>query len=161
MNESTAPILSRSEIASRVATERSNGSKIILANGCFDIIHAGHIRYLAGAKQLGGFVVVGLNSDAQVKSLKGNGRPFVSERERAEIVAALRFVDAVTIFEEPTVNELIDAIRPDIHAKGTDYTVDTVPERDRVLAYGGRVAIVGDPKDHSSTDLIKAVRDGA
>lgn len=161
MNESTAPILSRSEIAGRVATERSKGSKIILANGCFDIIHAGHIRYLAGAKQLGGFVVVGLNSDSQVRSLKGNGRPFVSERERAEIVAALRFVDAVTIFEEPTVNELIDAIRPDIHAKGTDYTVDTVPERERVLAYGGRVAIVGDPKDHSSTDLIKAVRDGA
>ncbi|MBA3353973.1 MAG: adenylyltransferase/cytidyltransferase family protein [Blastocatellia bacterium] len=161
MNESTAPILSRSEIASRVETERTNGSKIILANGCFDIIHAGHIRYLAGAKQLGGFVVVGLNSDSQVRSLKGNGRPFVSERERAEIVAALRFVDAVTIFEEPTVNELIDAIRPDIHAKGTDYTVDTVPERERVLSYGGRVAIVGDPKDHSSTDLIKAVRDGA
>lgn len=160
MNESTAPILSRSEIATRVATERRNGSKIILANGCFDIIHAGHVRYLAGAKQLGGFVVVGINSDSQVRSLKGNGRPFVSERERAEIVAALRFVDAVTIFEEPTVDELIDAIRPDIHAKGTDYTVDTVPERERVLAYGGLVAIVGDPKDHSSTDLIKAVRDG-
>lgn len=160
MNESTAPILSRSEIAARAATERRNGSKIILANGCFDIIHAGHVRYLAGAKQLGGFVVVGINSDSQVRSLKGNGRPFVSERERAEIVAALRFVDAVTIFEEPTVDELIDAIRPDIHAKGTDYTVDTVPERERVLAYGGLVAIVGDPKDHSSTDLIKAVRDG-
>ncbi len=161
MNESAAPILSRAEIRARVASEREAGAKIILANGCFDIIHAGHIRYLLGAKQLEGFLVVGLNSDVQVRRLKGNGRPFVSECERAEIVSAIRFVDAVTIFDEPTVNELIDAIRPDIHAKGTDYTVDTVPERERVLAYGGRVAIVGDPKDHSSTDLIQAVRDGS
>jgi D-glycero-beta-D-manno-heptose 1-phosphate adenylyltransferase len=155
----SAPILSRSEIVARVSDERSSGSKIILANGCFDIIHAGHVRYLAGAKKLGGFLVVGLNSDSQVSNLKGNGRPFISERERAEIIASLRFVDAVTIFGEPTVDELIEAIRPDIHAKGTDYTTDTVPERDRVLSYGGRVAIVGDPKDHSSTDLIQAVRD--
>ena len=155
---SRAPILSRSEIVKRVAAERSRGSKIVLANGCFDIVHAGHIRYLAGAKELGGFLVVGLNSDAQVKDLKGNGRPFIEERERAEIISAMRFVDAVTIFEEPTVNELIDAIKPDIHAKGTDYTTDTVPERDRVRSYGGQVAIVGDPKDHSSTDLIESVR---
>ncbi len=161
MKQWTAAILSRAEVTARVSAERGDGAKIILANGCFDIIHAGHIRYLAGAKMLGGFLVVGLNSDAQVKSLKGNGRPFVSERERAEIVAAIRFVDVVTIFDEPTVNELIDAIRPDVHAKGTDYTVDTVPERESVLAYGGRIEIVGDPKDHSSTDLIKAVREVA
>jgi rfaE bifunctional protein nucleotidyltransferase chain/domain len=154
----SAPILTRSEVVARVSDERSGGTKIILANGCFDIIHAGHIRYLAGAKELGGFLVVGLNSDKQVGMLKGDGRPYINERERAEIIASLRFVDVVTIFEEPTVNELIDAIRPDIHAKGTDYTTETVPERDRVRSYGGRVAIVGDPKDHSSTDLIKAVR---
>lgn len=154
----SAPILTRSEVVARVNEERSRGSKIILANGCFDIIHAGHIRYLAGAKELGGFLIVGLNSDAQVGVLKGDGRPYINERERAEIISSLRFVDAVTIFEEPTVNELIDAIRPDIHAKGTDYTTETVPERERVRGYGGRVAIVGDAKDHSSTDLIKAVR---
>lgn len=156
-SSSAAPILSRSEIASRVQAERSSGATIILANGCFDLIHAGHIRYLQGAKDLGGFLVVGINSDDQVRKLKGNGRPYISETERAEIIASFRFVDAVTIFEEPTVNELIDAIRPDIHAKGTDYTTETVPERDRVLSYGGRVAIVGDPKDHSSTDLIKLI----
>lgn len=154
----SAPILTRSEVIACANEERSRGSKIILANGCFDIIHAGHIRYLAGAKELGGFLIVGLNSDAQVGMLKGDGRPYINERERAEIISSLRFVDAVTIFEEPTVNELIDAIRPDIHAKGTDYTTETVPERERVRGYGGRVAIVGDPKDHSSTDLIKAVR---
>lgn len=158
MSELSAPVLSRADLVARVAGERSAGAKIILANGCFDMIHAGHIRYLQGAKNLGGFLVVGLNSDAQVRDLKGNGRPFIDERERAEIIAALRCVDAVTIFNEATVNELIDAIRPDLHAKGTDYTVDTVPERERVLSYGGRVVIVGDPKDHSSSDLIRAVR---
>ena len=158
MSELSAPVLSRADLVARVAGERSAGAKIILANGCFDMIHAGHIRYLQGAKNLGGFLVVGLNSDAQVRDLKGNGRPFIDERERAEIIAALRCVDAVTIFNEATVNELIDATRPDLHAKGTDYTVDTVPERERVLSYGGRVVIVGDPKDHSSSDLIRAVR---
>lgn len=159
MSDSSAPVLSRTDLIVHLEKERSAGATIILANGCFDIIHAGHIRYLKGAKQLGGYLVVGLNSDTQVRALKGNGRPFINERERAEILASFRCVDAVTIFDEPTVNELIDAIRPDIHAKGTDYTVDTVPERERVLSYGGRVAIVGDPKDHSSTGLINAVRD--
>lgn len=152
-----APILSRTELVSRVESERAGGAEIILANGCFDLIHAGHMRYLAGAKELGGFLVVGINADRQVQGLKGNGRPYISEGERAEIIASLRFVDVVTIFDEPTVDELIDAIRPDIHAKGTDYTTETVPERDRVLSYGGRIAIVGDPKDHSSTDLIKLI----
>lgn len=157
MNPLAAPVLSRSELISRVAAERSAGCTIILTNGCFDLIHAGHIRYLNGAKELGGFLVVGLNSDRQVRHLKGSGRPFISETERAEIVASLRCVDAVTIFDEPTVDQLIDDIRPDVHAKGTDYTVDTVPERERVRGYGGRVAIVGDPKDHSSTNLIKTI----
>lgn len=155
---STAPILSRSGIVDLVNEVRSRGENIILANGCFDLIHAGHVRYLSGAKELGGFLVVGLNSDSQVTVLKGNGRPYINQSERAEIIASLRFVDAVTVFDEPTVNELIDAIRPDVHAKGTDYTTETVPERERVRAYGGVVAIVGDPKDHSSTDLITSVR---
>lgn len=157
-NTDAAPILSRSEIIALVRVERDAGKTIVLTNGCFDLLHAGHIRYLSGARSLGEFLVVGINSDEQVAKLKGDGRPFISAPERAEIVAALRFVDAVTIFDEPTVDDLIDAIRPDIHAKGTDYTTDTVPERERVLSYGGRVAIVGDPKDHSSTDLIATVR---
>ena len=157
MNQLSAPVLSRNHLISRVHAERSAGATIILTNGCFDLIHAGHIRYLAGAKELGGFLVVGINSDRQVRNLKGNGRPYISEAERAEIISSLRFVDAVTIFDEPTVDSLIDAIHPDIHAKGTDYTTETVPERERVLSYGGRIAIVGDPKDHSSTDLIKVI----
>lgn len=158
-NTEAAPILLRNEIVALTRVEREAGKTIVLANGCFDLLHAGHIRYLAGAKALGEFLVVGINSDLQVRNLKGDGRPFIPESERAEIVASLRFVDAVTIFEEPTVNELIDAVRPDVHAKGTDYTTETVPERERVRSYGGRVAIVGDPKDHSSTDLIATVRE--
>ena len=153
-----APIFSRAELVERVSELRAEGTSIILANGCFDIIHAGHVRYLTGAKEIGGFLVVGLNSDEQVRRLKGNDRPYISENERAEIIASFRPVDAVTIFDEPTVDELIDAIRPDFHAKGTDYTTETVPERERVLSYGGRVVIVGDTKDHSSTDLINSVR---
>ncbi len=155
---SSAPILNRDELVAVVAAKRSGGALITLANGCFDLIHAGHIRYLSGAKDLGGFLVVGINSDRQVRRLKGEGRPFIPEHERAEIISSLRFVDAVTIFDEPTVDALIDAIRPDVHAKGTDYSEDTVPEREQVRRYGGRVAIVGDPKDHSSTDLISMVR---
>lgn len=150
-------ILDRGRLVALTDAERRNGLKIILANGCFDLFHVGHIRYLEGAKALGGFLVVGINSDRQVKALKGEGRPFMPENERAEVIAALRSVDAVTIFDEPTVNELIDAIRPDFHAKGADYTTDTVPEREIVRAYGGQVAIVGDPKDHSSTELIGKV----
>jgi len=153
-----APVLSRDELVRRVTEERANNNKIILANGCFDLLHAGHVRYLAGAKALGGFLVVGVNSDSQVRILKGENRPYVSESERVEIVSAFRFVDALTVFDEPTVEQLIDAIRPDYHAKGTDYTADTVPEREIVRKYGGQVAIVGDPKDHSSTDLISSVK---
>jgi rfaE bifunctional protein nucleotidyltransferase chain/domain len=151
---SSAPVLDRDQLINKVANERANGAKIILANGCFDFFHVGHVRYLAGAKELGGVLVVGINSDEQVRKLKGDGRPFMPERERAEIVASITYVDIVTIFNEPTVEELIRAIRPDFHAKGTDYTTETVPERDIVRELGGQVAIVGDPKDHSSTEML-------
>lgn len=150
-------ILARHELIDRISAERQNGAKIVLANGCFDLFHVGHIRYLAGAKALGDILVVGINSDEQVRKLKGEKRPFMPENERAEIISALRFVDYVTIFPEPTVTELLRAIRPDFHAKGTDYTPQTVPEREIVKEFGGQVAIVGDPKNHSSTDLIKKV----
>jgi rfaE bifunctional protein nucleotidyltransferase chain/domain len=158
MNTFYAPVLNRDRLVEEVVSKRAEGQKIILANGCFDVIHAGHIRYLAGAKDLGGVLVVGINSDEQVRSLKGPGRPYIDQNERAEIISALRVVDLVTIFYEPTVEELILAIRPDFHAKGTDYTTDTVPEREIVRSYGGQVAIVGDPKDHSSTGLIANVK---
>lgn len=152
--ENFAPILSRNRLIARVAVERSKGKKIILANGCFDLFHVGHIRYLLGAKELGGSLIVGVNSDEQVRKLKGENRPFTNELERAEIISALRFVDCVTIFNEPSVEELIRAIKPDFHAKGTDYTTETVPEREIVREYGGQVKIVGDPKNHSSTEMI-------
>jgi rfaE bifunctional protein nucleotidyltransferase chain/domain len=154
---SFAPILERNRLVARVSIERRKGARIVLANGCFDLFHVGHIRYLAGAKSLGDILIVGINSDQQVRKLKGENRPFMPERERAEIVSAFKFVDLVTIFDEPTVTELIRAVRPDFHAKGTDYTTETVPEREIVKEYGGKVAIVGDPKDHSSTDLIQKV----
>jgi D-glycero-beta-D-manno-heptose 1-phosphate adenylyltransferase len=149
--------MSRDELIDEIAEVRREGVPVILANGCFDLFHVGHVRYLEGAKALGGFLVVGINSDRQVRDLKGEGRPYMPDHERAEIVAALRFVDAVTVFDEPTVENLILAIRPDFHAKGTDYTTETVPEREIVRSYGGTVAIVGDPKDHSSTSLIGRV----
>lgn len=152
-----APILGRNRLVARVAVERRRKKRIVLANGCFDLFHVGHIRYLAGAKELGDILIVGINSDEQVRKLKGSKRPFMPENERAEIVSSIRFVNFVTIFEEPTVEELIRAIRPDFHAKGTDYTTETVPEREIVKEYGGQVAIVGDPKDHSSTELIGKV----
>jgi rfaE bifunctional protein nucleotidyltransferase chain/domain len=152
-----APILDRLQLIEMITNKRQNGAKIVLANGCFDLFHVGHIRYLAGAKALGDILIVGINSDEQVRKLKGKNRPLMSENERAEIVSALRFVDLVTIFDEPTVTELIRAIRPDFHAKGTDYTTETVPEREIVRECGGQVAIVGDPKDHSSTELIGKV----
>jgi D-glycero-beta-D-manno-heptose 1-phosphate adenylyltransferase len=148
-------LLSREQLRERVAQWREQGQRITLANGCFDVLHVGHIRYLRGARQLGGKVVVGVNGDAAVRALKGEGRPRMPEHERAEVIAALSDVDAVVIFSEPDVRALIREIQPDIHAKGTDYTTASVPERDEVAAYGGRVAIVGDPKDHSSTELLK------
>ncbi len=153
----TARILDRNRLIARVAIARKKGARIVLANGCFDVLHVGHVRYLEGARLLGDLLVVGINSDEQVRALKGEPRPFVPERERAEIIAALRAVDYVTIFPEFTVEALLRALRPDVHAKGTDYTEETVPERDVVRSYGGRVAIVGDPKDHSSTEMCRKV----
>jgi rfaE bifunctional protein nucleotidyltransferase chain/domain len=159
LTNTLAPILDRLRLVARVAIERQRKRKIVLANGCFDFIHVGHIRYLAGAKALGDCLIVAINSDAQVCKLKGENRPLMPERERAEIISALKFVDYATIFTEPTVEELIRAIRPDFHAKGTDYTTENVPEREIVREYGGQVAIVGDPKNHSSTELIEKVAD--
>ena len=147
-------VLSREELVKRVNAARESGARVVLANGCFDVLHVGHIRYLAGARELGDVLVVGINSDEQVALQKGDGRPVLSAAERAEIVAALEPVTYVTIFNEPTVEELLLAHKPDVHAKGTDYTTDTVPERDVVRSYGGQVAIVGDPKDHSTSAII-------
>lgn len=153
-------ILDRPELVARIVEARANGASIVLANGCFDVLHAGHVRYLQGARALGDVLVVGINSDAQVARLKGEGRPVLPERERAEIVASLEAVSLVTIFEEPTVTELLLALRPDIHAKGTDYTEETVPERDVVRSFGGKVRIVGDQKDHSTSELLRKVGGG-
>ena len=150
-------ILDRSELERVVETARSQGKKIVLANGCFDILHAGHVRYLEAAKALGDILIVAVNSDAEALRLKGEGRPLLSQDQRAEIVSSLEAVDLVTIFDEPTVAQLLLALKPDIHAKGTDYTEDSVPERDVVRSFGGRVAIVGDPKDHSSSEIIEKI----
>lgn len=147
-------VLSRTELVDAVSKARSKGARIVLANGCFDVLHVGHIRYLTGARELGDVLVVGVNSDHQVEIQKGTGRPILPENERAELLAALESVSFVTIFEEPTVEALLLALKPDVHAKGTDYTVDTVPERDVVRSYGGQVAIVGDPKDHSTSEIL-------
>ena len=147
-------VLSREELIGVVSVARSGGSQIVLANGCFDVLHVGHIRYLQGARELGDVLVVGVNSDRQVAIQKGAGRPILPATERAELLAALESVSYVTIFDEPTVEELLLALKPDVHAKGTDYTVDTVPEREVVKSYGGRVAIVGDPKDHSTSEIL-------
>jgi rfaE bifunctional protein nucleotidyltransferase chain/domain len=148
-------ILDREALQRRVQTWRASGETITLANGCFDLLHVGHVRYLHAAKQLGGHLIVAINSDDSVRSLKGQGRPLIPAAERAEILAALSDVDAVVVFSEPDVRALVREIRPNIHAKGTDYTAETVPERDTVIECGGRVAIVGDPKDHSATDIIR------
>ena len=147
-------ILDRKVLVNRVESAKNSGARIVFANGCFDVLHVGHIRYLAGAKALGDLLIVGVNSDDQVALQKGADRPVLPATERAEIVAALESVDYVTIFDEPTVEQLLLTLKPDIHAKGTDYTTETVPERDVVRSYGGQVAIVGDPKDHSTSAII-------
>ncbi len=153
--DDTSRIVDRQILIERVNDARARGLVVVLANGCFDVLHAGHVRYLQAAKAIGDILVVGVNSDVQVTKLKGSGRPLQPETERAELIASLAAVDLVTIFNEPTVEELLLAIRPDVHAKGTDYTEDTVPERDVVRSFGGRVAIVGDPKDHSTSEMIE------
>ncbi|MBC8029742.1 MAG: adenylyltransferase/cytidyltransferase family protein [Pyrinomonadaceae bacterium] len=158
--DATSLILNREGIVARVKRARTEGLTVVLANGCFDVLHAGHVRYLKGARALGDLLVVAVNSDKQVNELKGAGRPLLPEAERAEIIASLEAVDLVTIFGEPTVTELLLALKPDVHAKGTDYTEETVPERDVVRSYGGRVAIVGDPKDHSTSELLRKVGSG-
>lgn len=152
--DAASRICNRQDLIAFVHTERKRGATVVLANGCFDVLHVGHIRYLEGAKALGDILVVGINSDRQVTNLKGPGRPIMSETERAEMVASIAAVDRVTIFDEPTVENLLLALRPDIHAKGTDYTEETVPERDVVASYGGRVAIAGDPKNHSTSEIL-------
>ncbi len=155
MKANSSKILSREGLRARVEEWRNGGEKVILTNGCFDLLHVGHVRYLQGAKELGGRVVVAVNSDESVKKLKGPQRPLMNEDERAEIVAALEPVDAVVVFSEPDVRALIREIRPDVQAKGTDYTRENVPERDETIACGGRVEIVGDPKDHSTTTFLE------
>jgi rfaE bifunctional protein nucleotidyltransferase chain/domain len=148
-------ILDRDALRRQVQRWRQAGQYITLANGCFDLLHVGHVRYLHAAKELGGRLIVAINSDDSVRSLKGEGRPLMPAEERAEIVAALADVDAVVIFPERDVRAIISEIRPDVQAKGTDYTADSVPEADAVREYGGRVAIVGDPKDHSASEIIR------
>ncbi len=150
-------IFSRQELKKQVAAWRAAGDSIVLTNGCFDLLHVGHVRSLRAAKELAprARIIVGLNSDASVRVLKGEGRPRTPESERAELLAALSDVDAVVIFSEPDARALIREIRPDIHAKGTDYTAESVPERDVVIECGGRVEIVGDPKNHSSSEILR------
>jgi len=153
-------IVDRPQLIEAIAAAKKDGQRIVFCNGCFDLLHVGHVRYLEAAKALGDLLIVAINSDAQARRLKGEGRPLMPQDQRAEIVSALDAVDFVTIFDEPTVADLLLALKPDVHAKGTDYTEDTVPERDVVRSYGGRVAIAGDPKDHSSSGLIDKVGSG-
>ena len=146
------------EVALDVAAARRKGHTVALANGCFDVLHVGHVRYLQGARAQADVLVVGVNGDASVRALKGAGRPVLPEADRAVLVAALRAVDHVVVFHEPDVSRLLLTLRPDVHCKGTDYTTETVPERDVVRSYGGRVAIVGDPKDHDTRALLARLR---
>lgn len=150
-------VLSRDDLVRRVGDDRARGETHALANGGFDLLHVGHIRYLQAAALEADRLIVAINADASIRALKGDGRPILSESDRAELVAALRGVDYVTIFPELTVTSLLERLEPDVHCKGTDYTVDTVPERETVRGYGGRIAIVGDPKDHSTRDLLKRI----
>ena len=146
------------EVKAKVDEARRAGRTVALANGCFDVLHVGHVRYLAGARAEADVLVVGVNDDASVRRLKGEGRPLLPEDDRAVLVAAVRSVDHVVVFHEDDVGALLLALRPDVHCKGTDYTPETVPERDVVRSYGGRVAIVGDPKDHDTRRILEKVR---
>jgi rfaE bifunctional protein nucleotidyltransferase chain/domain len=151
-------VLSRAAVLERIAQDRRDGLTIAFANGGFDLLHVGHVRYLEAARREADRLVVAVNDDQSIRGLKGPSRPVLPEADRAELVAALRAVDYVVIFPEPTVTPLLELLKPEVHCKGTDYTVETVPERDTVRAYGGRIAIVGDPKDHSTTDLLTRLR---
>jgi rfaE bifunctional protein nucleotidyltransferase chain/domain len=152
-----APLVGIEEAARQAAEWRGRGRRVVLANGCFDLLHVGHVRYLSAARGLGDALVVGLNSDASVRRLKGPGRPVIPADERAELIGALASVDLVVVFDDDSAAALIARLRPDVHAKGTDYTEESVPERAAVLAAGGRVAIAGDPKSHATRDLIAAI----
>jgi len=158
MAQTRARIMDRLRLQEAIAAAKKDSQRIVFANGCFDVLHVGHVRYLQGAKALGDVLVVAVNSDEQVRKQKGEDRPLIPQDQRAEIVSAFAAVDFVTVFDEPTVAELLLALKPDIQAKGTDYTEDTVPERDVVRSYGGRVAIAGDAKDHSSATMIERIR---
>ena len=158
MRTAKSKIIKRTELSQLGAKLRGEGKKIVLANGCFDILHVGHVRYLAGARAEGDVLVVGVNADSGVKGLKGPGRPVLNETARATLVAALREVDYVVIFPEANVEALLAELRPNVHAKGTDYTAETVPERATADRLGIRVAIVGDPKEHSTKELLEIVR---
>ena len=151
-------VLDRAQLVEQVARNRARGLSHAFANGCFDLLHVGHVRYLEAARREADRLIVAVNADSAVRGLKGPGQPILSAAERAELVAALRAVNYVVIFDEPTVTPLLLLLQPEVHCKGTDYTVETVPERDTVRAYGGRIAIVGDPKDHSTRDLIGRIR---
>ena len=159
MRRAQGKIGSLDAVAAQVAVARAAGRSVALANGCFDVLHVGHVRYLEGAKAEADVLVVGVNGDTSVAKLKGPGRPVLPEADRAVLVAALRSVDHVVVFQEDDVTRLLSTLRPDVHCKGTDYTEDTVPERDIVRSYGGRVAIVGDPKNHDTRALIARVRE--
>ena len=153
-----APILTETELRRVVGDERGHGKSIAFANGVFDVLHVGHVRYLQDAAKEADILVVGVNGDDSVRALKGEGRPVTNERERAELVSAIRGVSYVTIFHDTSPARLIAALKPDVHCKGTDYTMDTVPEREVVLAYGGRIAIVGDAKEHSTSEILGKIR---
>jgi D-glycero-beta-D-manno-heptose 1-phosphate adenylyltransferase len=158
MRPAQSKIVSRSQLQEILSAAKLRGQSIVFANGCFDTLHVGHVRYLAGAKQQGDILVVGVNADSSVTPLKGPGRPILDESARALLVAALRDVDYVVIFSEPNVEKLLEELRPNVHAKGTDYTADSVPERAVAARLGIRVAIVGDPKDHSTRAFLAGIR---
>jgi rfaE bifunctional protein nucleotidyltransferase chain/domain len=158
MADSSRKILSRASLREVLAERKRSGERVVFANGCFDTLHVGHVRYLEGARQEGDLLVVGVNADSSVKNLKGPGRPILDEDARAKLVAALRPVDYVVLFDEPNVEALLETLRPDVHAKGTDYTAENVPERATADRLGIRVAIVGDPKAHSTRALLETIR---
>ena len=158
MRRAESKIVSRNQLSAILADRKLRGQRIVLANGCFDTLHVGHIRYLEGARREGDILVVGVNADSSVCALKGPGRPILGEQARAQLVAALRAVDYVVLFDEPNVEALLETLRPDVHAKGTDYTTETVPERATAARLGIQVAVVGDPKDHSTRELLASIR---
>ena len=158
MSGSATKVVSRDELRGLLAERKRDGKRVVFANGCFDTLHVGHVRYLDGARSEGDVLVVAVNDDASVCGLKGPGRPILNEGARAELVAALRAVDYVVLFHEPNVEVLLEMLRPDVHAKGTDYSAETVPERETAARLGIRVAIVGDPKNHSTRGFIETVR---